>query len=61
VRSCVVEKTGDGTVWKNLGVMFVTSIIKRGCDLDCEGEDTPDHLSRREIVIGKGDRRDEGE
>ena len=60
VGSRLVDRTGNGTVWKDVGVVFVTSVIECRCDFDSEGEDTSDHLNRREIVIGKGDRRDAG-
>lgn len=32
-------------VWKNMGVVFITSIIEGRRDLDFEGEDTADYLN----------------
>lgn len=48
VRWSVVERTGNGTVWENVGVVFITSIIERGGDLDIEREDASDHLNDRD-------------
>ena len=40
----MVETTGNGMVWENMGVVFITSIIEGGSDLDFEREDTSDDL-----------------
>lgn len=58
VRVSPTERTKNGTVRKDMGVVFITSIVECGCDLDFEGEDTSDYLNGREIVMG--DRRDVG-
>jgi hypothetical protein len=44
----LAERAGNGTVWKDVGVVFITSIIERGCDFDSEGEDTSDYLNGRD-------------
>ena len=48
VRWGVIKITGNGTVWKDVCVVFITSIVECGCDLDSEGEDTSDYLNRRD-------------
>lgn len=45
VRWSVVETAGNGMVWENVGVVFITSIIECRSDLDFEGEDTSDYLN----------------
>lgn len=41
----VVETTGNRMVWDDVGVVFITSIVECGSDLDIEREDTSDHLN----------------
>jgi len=48
VRRSLVKRTGNGTVWKDVGVVFITSIVECGCDFDSEGEDTSDYLNGRD-------------
>lgn len=43
-----IERSRNGTVWKDVGIVFITSIVECGCDLDSEGEDAPDHLNGRD-------------
>ena len=45
VRWTVIESTWNGMVWEDVGIMFMTSIIECGSDLDFEGEDTSDYLN----------------
>ena len=54
-----IKRTRNRTVWKDMGVVFITSIIERGCDLDFKGEDTSDYLNGRDRDR-KGDRQDVG-
>jgi hypothetical protein len=53
VRWGAVETTGNGMVWKDMGVVFVTSIVECRCDLDFEGEYTTDYL--REVISREND------
>ena len=46
VRCGGIETARNRTVWKDVGVVLITSIIERGCDFDSEGEDTSDYLNR---------------
>jgi len=48
VRWCIVGTTGNGTVWKDVGVVFITSIVECGRDLDSEGEDASNDLNGRD-------------
>jgi len=47
VRVGLADRTRNGTVWKDMGVVFITSIVECGCDFDSEGEDTSDYLNGR--------------
>ena len=48
VRLCLVETARNGTVWKDVGVVLITSIVECGCGFSSEGEDTPDYLNERD-------------
>jgi len=48
VRRGLVKRTGNGTVWKDVGVVFIASIVECGCDLDSEEEGTSDYLNGRD-------------
>jgi hypothetical protein len=48
MRVGLAERARNGTVWKDVGVVFITGIVECGCDLYSEGEDTSDYLNGRD-------------
>ena len=54
LRLGLVERTRNGEVWKDVGVVLVTSIVECGCNFDSEGEDASDYLNGRGRCQEKG-------
>jgi hypothetical protein len=53
VRQSSLEVTRNGMVGDDVGVVFITSIIERGCDLYFEGEDASDYLCKRDTRLSE--------